>query len=73
MGAGILWSILVLRYARTTRRDVYRFELIKSGLATALWLWLLLDSIFAPIPHYYQPPPRSEKVAKAAISVVVLL
>jgi len=73
VGAGVLWTVLVLRYAPTTTKTVFRFELIKSGLATALWVWLLVDRIFAPLTDYYTPPPRNEQIAKAAISVVVLI
>jgi hypothetical protein len=73
IGAGVLWTVLVLRYAPTTTRTVFRFELIKSGLATAFWVWLLLDRIFGPLPGYSNSPPRNQQIAKASISVVALM
>ncbi|KAG4424989.1 hypothetical protein IFR04_001960 [Cadophora malorum] len=51
------------------------FEIAKSSLATTSWLWLLLDAIFEP-GHWnspYRRPPKGPRIARAGISVVVLL
>ncbi|KAE8448465.1 hypothetical protein EG329_009530 [Mollisiaceae sp. DMI_Dod_QoI] len=50
------------------------FEEAKSGLATAIWLWLLLDTICGPEHHYpyYYNGPRGPRTIRAAISVVLL-
>ena len=72
MGAAILFIILVERHPRNTKTSTYYLEIAKSGLATALWLWLLLDSIFGPRYTYNPPRPRSRKIIEAVICFFVL-
>ncbi|KAK0730748.1 hypothetical protein B0H67DRAFT_639210 [Lasiosphaeris hirsuta] len=55
LAGSILFIILVQRSLPTASKKLtYRFELAKSVLATAMWLWLMLDSIFYK-RRYYNP------------------
>jgi hypothetical protein len=49
-----------------------RFEVAKSALATALWVWLMCDSAFGPQNEYdyYKRKPR---VVSASVASIVLL
>ncbi|KAH8589958.1 hypothetical protein B0O99DRAFT_522143 [Bisporella sp. PMI_857] len=74
MAAAIVFIILIQRQASITKRITFYFEAAKSAFATAVWLWLLLDSIFGPLPKYgYGPPSRTPRIVRAAVSVVTLL
>ncbi|CAG8980416.1 hypothetical protein HYALB_00003981 [Hymenoscyphus albidus] len=70
--AGILFIIIVQRYNPFTPLITLRFEIAKSTLAGATWLWLLLDSIFGKAPPYYYFNRRAN-IVKCAISVLVLI
>ncbi|KAH6719707.1 hypothetical protein BKA61DRAFT_470762 [Leptodontidium sp. MPI-SDFR-AT-0119] len=70
--AGILFVLVVQHNITPSPAIILYFEVAKSGLATAVWLWLLLDSIFGP-NRSYQRPPRGPRIARAGISVIVLL
>jgi hypothetical protein len=79
MSGGILFIIMTQRYATevlTKKINLY-FEIVKSALATAIWLWFMADSIWGPQRHYYYNPPpdrsRGPKIIRSAISVVCLL
>ncbi|KAF8861978.1 hypothetical protein BDZ45DRAFT_799615 [Acephala macrosclerotiorum] len=50
------------------------FEKANSGLATGVWLWLLLDTIFGPTHHhwYCYNGPRGPRIARAATSSILL-
>ena len=74
LAAGIIFIVVVQRtVGRLEKSLTLRFEVIKSILATALWLWLLLDAIFGPSDHYGYYTPRSRRIAAAAISSILLL
>lgn len=73
--AAIIFIVFVQLNTSTSTTVTFYFEVAKSSLATALWLWLLLDAIFEP-GHWNSPyprPPKGPRIARAAISVVVLL
>ncbi|KAH6681969.1 hypothetical protein B0J14DRAFT_227885 [Halenospora varia] len=69
--AGILCILSVQRWSSMSIKASFLFEIVKISLATALWLWLLLDSIFAP-QRDYNRRPRYIGIAKSAISVLVI-
>ena len=74
MGAGILFIIFVQRHPKNTKTSTFYLEIVKSLLATGLWLWLLLDSIFGPDNTYYTPRPeeRTKKIVEAVLCFFVL-
>lgn len=47
MCGGIIFVVIVQRRTTLNATKTLTFEATKSGLATGLWLWMLLDSIFA--------------------------
>ncbi|KAF2269378.1 hypothetical protein CC78DRAFT_564671 [Lojkania enalia] len=51
MSAAILFLVIIQRSTTCTIHRTFKFEMAKSGLATALWVWLFLDSIFGPWKH----------------------
>lgn len=72
--AMIVFILLVQRkYADPHPKVTAKFELVKALLATAAWLWLLLDAIFRP--PWYDPYHRyrTRKIIFTSASVVVLL
>jgi hypothetical protein len=72
--SGIIFLVWVQHNVETSRSATLYVEIVKSGLATAGWLWLLLDCIFGPDHYsYYDPPPRGPRIQRAAISVILLL
>lgn len=73
--AGIIFTVFVQRNANMSKTITLYFEEAKSGLATGVWLWLLLDTIFGPEHHYwyYYNGPRGPRITRAAISVILLL
>ncbi|KAJ4298978.1 hypothetical protein N0V90_004222 [Kalmusia sp. IMI 367209] len=48
MAAGIIFAVYVQRKASMSKYQYLIFEGTKSILATALWLWLILESAFGP-------------------------
>ena len=75
MAAAIAFIIFVQRHPKNTRTSTFYFEIVKSGLASALWLWLILDSIFGPVAErYYHPPEdiRVKKIVQAAFCFLIL-
>lgn len=71
MATGILFIIISQRAAGTPNRVIFYLESVKSGLATALWLWLLLDAILAPRSPYDREK-RTDAIAKVAVSGLLL-
>lgn len=73
--AGIIFTVFVQRNVNMNKTITLYFEEAKSGLATGVWLWLLLDTIFGPTNHYwyYYNGPRGPRIARAAISIILLL
>lgn len=70
--AGILFSVYLQKTMTAAPwRATLRFEILKSCLATASWLWLLMDAIFGPRSHYYYD--RTVRIKVAAISAVLPL
>ncbi|KPI37476.1 uncharacterized protein AB675_10374 [Cyphellophora attinorum] len=75
MAGGIIFTVLLQRKiptGKTSKSMTLRFEILKSVLATALWLWLLLDAIFGPRDHYSYYKDRSQRIMVAAISSLLL-
>lgn len=78
MAAGILFAVVVQRKADAliSKRTTFIVEAVKSGLATAIWLWLVLDSMFGPWADYgsqHPPADRGTKIMTSLISVLVLM
>lgn len=74
LAIAILFSILVSRNSHNTPFSIMCFECVKTVSATALWLWLLLDSMFGPNrwkPN--KPEDREKRVTLSAVSVLLLL
>jgi hypothetical protein len=73
--AGITFAVWIQRRVPMTRKVTLYFEIAKSGFATAIWLWLILDAAFGPgLPRYYYGDyPRKPTIIRAAISVIILL
>lgn len=73
--ASIFFIVLVQRKVddRVGRRLTLRFEIAKSGFATALWVWLMMDAVFGPEDHYGNWEPRQSRVVAAGFSVILLL
>lgn len=65
-------TIVQWQYSNPHPKITARFELAKGLLATAIWLWLLLDAIYyTPIWRYYrQYKPRI--VLFRATSIIIL-
>ncbi|KAF7943131.1 hypothetical protein EAE96_011073 [Botrytis aclada] len=74
--ASILFIIITQRGGNS--RDISKefmvwLEVAKSGFASAVWLWLLFDSIFGPVHNSYnQPQSRTPRIAQAIISFLGL-
>jgi len=54
----LLFTILVqIKLSSPSRKQTLRFELIKSIIVTALWVWLLISTIVDPNNRLYYPWP----------------
>lgn len=75
MAAAIVFILLIQRQPIQSKVIRLYLEITKSSCATAVWLWLLMDSIFGPERgYYYNPPrPREPRIVSAVLSVFVLL
>ncbi|KAK5060251.1 hypothetical protein LTR84_010136 [Exophiala bonariae] len=73
--SGILFIILVqwslAKRGALNLRWTFLLEVSKAGIATIMWTWLLLDSIFYDPPYY--TGHRDRRIAVAATSVVLIL
>ncbi|KAI1859963.1 uncharacterized protein JN550_011774 [Neoarthrinium moseri] len=70
--AGILFTLFLQKGIKNPSwLMTLRLEILKSGLATALWVWMLMDAIFASGYDYNNGRPRRIKVA--IISFTLLL
>jgi hypothetical protein len=68
MAAAIIFIILIQFRTRNTTKLTFGFELAKSCLATALWLWLVYDSAFGPWQNgwrYDGQPPEKRNIERA--------
>ncbi|KAF7899380.1 uncharacterized protein EAF01_008593 [Botrytis porri] len=74
--ASILFIIITQRGGNSgdiSKEFMVWLEMAKSGFASAVWLWLLVDSIFGPVHNFYnQPPSRTPRIAQAIISFLGL-
>jgi hypothetical protein len=73
MAAAIIFIVYVQRKAVLTSYQTLIFEGVKSTLATALWLWLILDAAFGPWSHQVDQVRVDRQVERAAFSVLLLL
>ncbi|KAF1957782.1 hypothetical protein CC80DRAFT_546844 [Byssothecium circinans] len=81
IAAGIVFIVYVQRKAIVTTYQTLLFETSKTLFATALWLWLILDSAFGPWQNDWDEhrwnPGREEMVAwrvrSAALAIIVLV
>ncbi|ORX99609.1 hypothetical protein BCR34DRAFT_576409 [Clohesyomyces aquaticus] len=75
MALGITFVVVVQRRVALDKTKTLMFEGVKYGLATAMWLWLLMDSLFGPWTHsdYRVPERRRQRVAYAVTAVVPLV
>lgn len=78
LAAGIFFIVLVQRkladdaVAKRLQLTI-RFEVAKAVLATALWVWLIMDAIFGPEDRYGYYGMRGARIVASAISAVLLL
>jgi len=74
--AGII-AIVVVRQKlppeNNTTKLVLRFEMIKSVLATALWLCVMMHALFGPSNQHAWRDARPRRIAAAVISSLLLL
>jgi hypothetical protein len=72
MAAGIIFIVIIQRKIPLGKLWQFRLEAAKSLLASSMWLWLFLDSLFAHMhrdPYYRDTVPR---VIRAGITGIVL-
>jgi hypothetical protein len=81
MAAGMLFIVCNQRKAGATVSQVLLFETIKAVLATAWWLWFILDCAFGPWRHRRHFGPHWDasqeevkmKVQRAGLLVFMLM
>jgi len=75
MAAGIIFIAFLQRKLPDLERvQTLQFEAGKATLATAMWLWLLLDSLFGPWANNpYNNVERWRRVQRSLISSILLL
>ncbi|KAK7185911.1 hypothetical protein DPSP01_009939 [Paraphaeosphaeria sporulosa] len=78
LAAGIIFCVYVQRKAAISPYQYVLFETAKSVLATALWLWFILDAAFGPwVAHCREyewrgPCHVGARVSRAALASIVL-
>ncbi|KAK0706799.1 hypothetical protein B0T26DRAFT_473238 [Lasiosphaeria miniovina] len=73
---GIVFIILVQRQLPGASKSLTSyFEIGKSVLATAMWIWLLCDAVYHPRHYSYYPPDVEKEYQKRKIvfSVIALV
>jgi hypothetical protein len=65
----VQWSLV--NRGPSNRQLTFIFEATKAVIATIMWMWLLLDSIF--YQARYNSGNREKRIAVAAISIIVVL
>ena len=75
LAGAIVFIVLVqqrMPASRVSKALTLKFEIAKSVLATALWVWLMLDAGFGPENEYdyYKRGPRLGSSAVASIVLV---
>ncbi|KAI0147548.1 hypothetical protein GGR57DRAFT_255509 [Xylariaceae sp. FL1272] len=77
LGAGIIFIVLVQRKTRLDRVRTLLFESTKSILATAMWLWLLFDTLFGPWQNGLRDDTRerakANRLARTGTAILILL
>lgn len=51
----------------------FAFESTKAIIATVMWFWLVLDSIFYKPRYYYDSPGKRIAVALVSVILVIVL
>jgi hypothetical protein len=72
MSAIILFVIIMQRQGAISKRLTLIMEVVKSSCATAVWIWLVLDSAFGP-HNGYGDTPKGPRIIRSIISCVTLL
>lgn len=68
--AGIIFTVLIQQKIKTPSKLLtLRFEVVKSGLATVMWVWLMLWSMFR---NKYPSYPKQTMIIRAAMSGLLL-
>jgi hypothetical protein len=79
MAAGIIFIVIIQRRIQIDALKTFIFEGVKSVLATGLWLWLLLDTLFGPWQSGYSNRPdiiderKAQRLARTITSAMLLL
>lgn len=74
LAAGIIFVVLVQKkLPEAGKKLTFLFEVAKSVLATALWVWLMADAIWGPISHGGYRRDRKMRIVTSAIASVLLL
>jgi hypothetical protein len=77
MAAGIIFIVLVQHRAELDTYKTFVAEASKSILATGLWLWLLMDSLFGPWQSHYGDRDAIRRMKRArlvrSVTAVILL
>jgi hypothetical protein len=71
MAAGIVFLAIIQLKIPLNDPTVLQFEVGKSLLATALWIWLMLDSAFGPWQNYWHN--EDEKIRRLTRSATASL
>ncbi|KAK3936195.1 hypothetical protein QBC46DRAFT_296733 [Diplogelasinospora grovesii] len=72
--AGIIFVVLVQRRLPEAGPQLtFHLEVVKSSLATALWIWLMADAIWGPVHHWYYIDRRPGIPASAISSILLFL
>ncbi|KAF2109617.1 hypothetical protein BDV96DRAFT_585036 [Lophiotrema nucula] len=73
MALGITFIVITQR--RTVLDNTKRlvFEGVKSGLATGLWLWLLMDSLFGPWQYFNDRDVAERKAMRVAYTLTAIV
>ncbi|KAK3372294.1 hypothetical protein B0H63DRAFT_484273 [Podospora didyma] len=77
--AGIVFIVLVQRkLPDASVRLTSNFEVVKSLLATIMWIWLVCDAIWHPRHYPYYPPDydkdmQARRIVISILSIFVLL
>jgi hypothetical protein len=73
LAAGIIFLVVIQRRVHFDALGKFCFEAMKALFATAMWLWLLLDALFAHTedgPYYEEQ--RRRRIIRAGIASILL-
>jgi hypothetical protein len=77
MAMGIAFIALLQRRNQLDKTQLLLFETVKAGLATTMWMWLLMDTLFGPWRDEYRDDYVAErervKIAYTLTTIVPLV